>query len=90
MRAIKVVADVREDHKVLVELPSDVQPGPAEVIVLVPDDAGAVGQTHARQLQSNHGAWKKEFDEWVASHDASIPIPSAESLRRDRLYSDRL
>ena len=90
MRAIKLVAEVTEDHKVVVELPSDVQAGRAEIIVLVPDDAFVNRQARARHLQGDYQAWKKEFDEWVRSHDTSIPVPSAESLRREHLYDDRL
>jgi len=90
MRAIRLAAEITEDRKLTVELPADVAEGPAEVIVLIPDDAFAARQARARQLQRNYRAWKNEFDAWVASHDASIPVPSAESLRREHMYDDRV
>jgi hypothetical protein len=37
MRAIKVQAQVSKDHTIRLQLPEDVQEGPAEVIVLVTD-----------------------------------------------------
>jgi hypothetical protein len=34
--------------------------------------------------------WKKVFHAWIDSHDRTVPIPSAESLRREGIYEDRL
>jgi hypothetical protein len=34
--------------------------------------------------------WKKVFHAWIDSHDRTLPIPSAESLRREGIYEDRL
>jgi hypothetical protein len=34
--------------------------------------------------------WRKVFHAWVESHDRTVPIPSAESLRREGIYEDRL
>lgn len=34
--------------------------------------------------------WKKMFHAWIDSHDRTVPIPSAESLRREGIYEDRL
>jgi hypothetical protein len=41
MRAIKLHSYVEEDHTLNLRLPEDVREGPAEVIVLVPDEPGA-------------------------------------------------
>ncbi len=37
MRAVKLNAQVTQDHTLNLKLPEDVREGPAEVIVLVPD-----------------------------------------------------
>jgi hypothetical protein len=34
--------------------------------------------------------WKKMFHAWIDSHDRTVPIPSAESLRREGIYEDHL
>jgi hypothetical protein len=39
MRAIKLQAHVEKDHTLSLKLPEDIQEGPAEVIVLVPEPA---------------------------------------------------
>jgi hypothetical protein len=39
MRAIKLNTHVAKDRTLLLQLPEDVQEGPAEVIVLVPENA---------------------------------------------------
>jgi len=33
--------------------------------------------------------WEREFHAWVQAHDRTVPLPSAESLRREALYEDR-
>ena len=48
MRAIKLQTHVDRDHIVRLKLPEDVQEGPAEVIVLVPE---AVSETPAPSLR---------------------------------------
>jgi hypothetical protein len=41
MRAVKVEGRVQSDHTLRVRLPEDVEEGPAEVIVLLPERKGA-------------------------------------------------
>lgn len=36
MKTIKITAHVDEDHRLNAELPSDIQSGPVEVLVLIP------------------------------------------------------
>jgi hypothetical protein len=45
MRAIKLTTHVSEDRTLHLQLPEDVQEGPAEVIVLVPEGARSSGHT---------------------------------------------
>jgi hypothetical protein len=33
--------------------------------------------------------WQREFHAWIQAHDRTVPIPSAESLRREAMYEDR-
>ena len=43
MRVIRCAVTIGEDHTLHVQLPEDVPPGPAEVVVEIPDPVGGEG-----------------------------------------------
>jgi hypothetical protein len=90
MRAIKLPAETTDDHNVTLRVPDDLPAGPAEVILLVPDDEFAARRERARALQRNPAAWIRAFDAWVRSHDPNLPVLPAEALRQEAMYEDRL
>lgn len=52
MRAIKLQADIDGSHHLRLNLPADLPVGPAEVIVLVPEEPTRRGHTVAEFLES--------------------------------------
>jgi len=62
MRAIKLHSRVEKDHTLSVRLPEDVEEGPAEVIVLVPEER----RPSSRPLAD-------ELDE-IALHCSRLPV----------------
>ncbi len=52
MRAIKLTANVGDDHTLRLNLPQDVAAGPAEVIVLLPEEKQPHGVTLDRFLDN--------------------------------------
>ena len=75
MRAIKVQAQVSKDHTIRLQLPEDVQEGPAEVIVLVSEgrDRGRSLKEFLANLATTPRARlsKEEIDRYLAEERAS-------------------
>jgi len=76
MRAIKLQTQVERDHTVHLVLPEDVNEGPAEVIVLVPEPAQPPRHSLAdflAQLSERPGASrsKEEIDRYLREERAS-------------------
>ena len=67
MRAIKLYSRVAKDHTLSLRLPEDVAEGPAEVIVLVPEDRERPSETPTRRRLVD------ELDE-IALHCARLPV----------------
>lgn len=62
MRAIKLHSRIEKDHTLSVRLPEDVAEGPAEVIVLVPEDRERLGRPLADELDK------------IALHCSRLPV----------------
>jgi hypothetical protein len=62
MRAIKLHSRVEKDHTLSLRLPEDVAEGPAEVIVLVPEDRERSGHPLADELDE------------IALHCSRLPV----------------
>lgn len=62
MRAIKLHSRVEKDHTLSLRLPEDVAEGPAEVIVLVPEDREQSGRPLADDLDQ------------IALHCSRLPV----------------
>lgn len=61
--------------------------GPVEVSIR---SIGARPSTSLSLFESSTvDEWQREFHEWIDGHDRTVPVPSAESLRREELYEDR-
>ncbi len=72
MRAIKLTAEVTRDHMLHLNLPDDVGEGPAEVIVLVPEEKEQVKRPSLTELlkrlpDSRHTMTREEIDEYIDS-----------------------
>jgi len=70
MRAIKLNTHVARDHTLRLKLPDDVEEGPAEVIVLVRDEAERRSHTLQDFLASlstrpRHVSTKEEIDRYL-------------------------
>ena len=74
----KTRAIISDDHRLIVELPSDFPPGDAEVIVLT---AAAVAQPAKR-------ASLNVLLDNILVRIPETPVPSAEALRRENMYED--
>jgi hypothetical protein len=73
MKAIETTVVVGEDHKVTLQLPPDVTPGPHHVIVVVDGPRGQQPST-----------WT--MADWPV-HDAGLTDPDF-TMRREELYGD--
>ena len=62
MRAIKLHSRIEKDHTLSLRLPEDVAEGPAEVIVLVPEDRERSGRPLADDLDK------------IALHCSRLPV----------------
>ena len=70
MRAIKLHGRVEKDHTLSLLLPEDVAEGPAEVIVLVPEERERSAETPARRTPRRLA---DDLDE-IALHCARLPV----------------
>jgi len=87
MQAVRVLRGKVKDQRTI-ELDEPVGNVEAEVEVIVRPLGPAKPAPLCETLPSEE--WKKVFHAWVESHDRTVPIPSAESLRREGIYEDRL
>lgn len=81
MRAVKLPAQVNVDHTLHLVLPDDIDAGPAEVIVLVPDaeddevadaKAGSLAEFLAGpQIDRRHLRSKEEIDDYLRAERES-------------------
>lgn len=73
------------NHIELEEPVQDIE-GPVEVTVR------PLGHSKGEPLYERASAteWRTAFHAWIESHDRTVPIPPAESLRRERIYEDRV
>jgi len=62
MRAIKLHSRIEKDHTLSLRLPEDVEEGPAEVIVLVPEDRERPGRPLVDDLDK------------IALHCSRLPV----------------
>jgi antitoxin VapB len=67
MRAIKLYSRVAKDHTLSLRLPEDVAEGPAEVIVLIPEDRERPSEPLVQRRLVD------ELDE-IALHCARLPV----------------
>jgi hypothetical protein len=73
MKAIETTALVGDDHKVTVQLPPDIAPGPHHIVILVDGPRSDRPQ-----------AWT--MDDWPV-HDGGLVDPNF-TMRREELYGD--
>jgi len=86
MQTAKVLRGrVKDAHTI--ELDEPVSSVETEVEVIVRPVGPATAAPLSETLSSEE--WRKVFHAWVESHDRTVPIPSAESLRREGIYEDR-
>ena len=88
MQTALVLRGKMKDERTI-ELDEPVRDVEAEVEVIVRPVVGPAKPAPLCETLSP-GEWKKVFHAWVESHDRTVPIPSAESLRREGIYEDRL
>jgi len=71
-------------HIELDEPVSDIR-GPVEVAIRAKQESAPVPLFESSTVKQ----WELEFHAWIEGHDRTMPVPSAESLRREALYDDR-
>jgi hypothetical protein len=81
-RAVVVRGKLSDPSHIELEEPVSNMRGPVEVTVR-PIQRGTGAPLFESATQEE---WEREFHAWVQTHDRAVPIPSAESLRREALY----
>ena len=83
--AVVVRGNLNDPSHIELDEPVSGIQGPVEVTVR-PIRGRAVAPLFESATQEE---WERDFHAWVQAHDRTVPLPSAESLRREALYEDR-
>jgi hypothetical protein len=63
IKTINLITEISPDREVRITLPSDVPPGPAEIVVVVAPTTGPIGHTLGELLGSEFfGMWRDRTD----------------------------
>lgn len=84
-RAVVVRGTLSDPSHIELEEPVSNIHGPVEVTVRPLHDRAGVALFESATLDECEQA----FHAWVDGHDRTVPIPPADSLRREGLYEDR-
>ena len=84
-QTVVVHGDLNDPRLIELDEPvSDIR-GPVEVAIRPIEESRPVSFFESSTIEE----WEREFHAWIDRHDRTIPVPSAESLRREALYEDR-